>query len=90
MNTENKKVEQYNLDEFFALNKKIQEYKKIGSDPESITIYYCADEDAYYTKGHFSYSRYDVESIIKLPISSKKELNDWIENVSNTLSNSNA
>ena len=76
------KIEQYTLDEFYGLNKDIVEFKTIGKGPDSIVIYYCADEDSYYARGYFGYMRYDVESVIKLPVNNSKELNEWIENVS--------
>ncbi len=75
-------IKQYTPDDFYKLNKSIVEYKKIGKGSNSITIYYCADEDSYYAKGCFEYMRYEVESIIKLPVKNAKELNEWIENAS--------
>jgi len=78
-------IEQYNPDDFYKMNKNTVEYKKIGKEGNSILIYYCADEDTYYAKGYFGYMRYEVESIIKLPVSNSKELNEWIENASKAL-----
>lgn len=78
-------IKQYTPDDFFKLNKNMIVFKMIDEGSNSITIYYCADEDSYYAKGYFGYMRYDVESIIKLPVENTKELNQWIENASNTL-----
>lgn len=74
------KIEQFSVEEFHGLNLKIQEYKRIGKEPNLIVIYYCADEDTYYAKGYFGHMRYDVESVVKLPVANTDELDLWIEN----------